>query len=164
MKVKTENVVGAYNVLKQIKTKELPAEVALAIWKNVKSFKDTATSYEDSVESTKKSLAGDEEEEMTNLLKELQDKEIKEGTGTYTFTRTDNENKIKVTKYFTEAQSKLNKYIKELNDEEVEVTVTTIKEDDLVKAIIGTDYNIGILEVIDFIITKDDTDKADTNK
>ena len=47
IKVKQSNAVSAYNVLKQIKTKELPAEVAIAIWKNVKVLKPIATSYED---------------------------------------------------------------------------------------------------------------------
>ena len=45
IKVKQSNAVSAYNVLKQIKTKELPAEVAISIWKNVKILKPIATSY-----------------------------------------------------------------------------------------------------------------------
>jgi hypothetical protein len=157
-KVKQSNAVSAYNVLKQIKTKELPAEVALAIWKNVKSLKPTATSYEDSIKDAKESLKSDNDAEMETLLKELQEKETKEAAGTYTFTRTDNENRIKVTQYYVEAQNKINKFIKELDNKEIEVELTELKEEDIVKAIVGTDFNIGVLELIDFLFdVKDDT-------
>ena len=58
IKVKQSNAVSAYNVLKQIKTKELPAEVAIAIWKNVKVLKPIATSYEEAIKDSKESLKG----------------------------------------------------------------------------------------------------------
>ena len=114
IKVKQINAVSAYNVLKQIKTKELPAEVAIAIWKNVKVLKPIATSYEEAIKDSKESLKGDNDEEMSKLLAELQKKETDEAAGKYTFTRTDNENRVKVTEYYSNAQNKLNAFIKEL--------------------------------------------------
>ena len=159
IKVKQINAVSAYNVLKQIKTKELPAEVAIAIWKNVKNLKAIATSYEEAIKDSKESLKGDNDEEMGKLLEELQKKETDEAAGKYTFTRTDTENRIKVTEYYSNVQTKLTKFIKELDNKEVEVEHITIKEDDLIKALIGTDFNIGVLELIDFLF--EDTAKAD---
>ena len=44
-------------------------------------------------------------------------------------------------------------------NKEVEVEHTTIKEDDLIKALIGTDFNIGVIELIDFLF--EDATKAD---
>ena len=159
IKVKQINAVSAYNVLKQIKTKELPAEVAIAIWKNVKNLKGIATSYEEAIKDSKESLKGDNDEEMGKLLEELQKKETDEAAGKYTFTRTDTENRIKVTEYYSNVQNKLTKFIKELDNKEVEVEHITIKEDDLIKALIGTDFNIGVLELIDFLF--EDAPKAD---
>uniref|UniRef100_A0AAU8MH52 Uncharacterized protein n=1 Tax=Geladintestivirus 4 TaxID=3233136 RepID=A0AAU8MH52_9CAUD len=162
MKVKQANAVSAYNVLKQIKTKELPAEVAIAIWKNVKNLKATATSCEEAIKDAKESLKGENDDEMSKLLEELQKKETDEAAGKYTFTRTDNENRVKVTEYYQNAQTKLNKFIKDLDDKEVEVEVVTLSEDDLIKALIGTDFNIGIIEFISFLFEDNasDTDKA----
>ena len=81
IKVKQSNAVSAYNVLKQIKTKELPAEVAIAIWKNVKVLKPIATSYEEAIKDSKESLKGSNDEEMSKLLAELQKKETDEAAG-----------------------------------------------------------------------------------
>ena len=148
IKVKQSNAVSAYNVLKQIKTKELPAEVAIAIWKNVKVLKPIATSYEEAIKDSKESLKGDNDEEMSKLLAELQKKETDEAAGKYTFTE-----------YYSNAQNKLNAFIKDLDNKEVEVEHTTIKEDDLIKALIGTDFNIGVIELIDFLF--EDAPKAD---
>lgn len=159
IKVKQSNAVSAYNVLKQIKTKELPAEVAIAIWKNVKVLKPIATSYEEAIKDSKESLKGSNDEEMSKLLAELQKKETDEAAGKYTFTRTDNENRVKVTEYYSNAQNKLNAFIKELDNKEVEVEHTTINEDDLIKALIGTDFNIGVIELINFLF--EDATKAD---
>ena len=159
IKVKQSNAVSAYNVLKQIKTKELPAEVAIAIWKNVKVLKPIATSYEEAIKDSKESLKGTNDDEMSKLLAELQKKETDEAAGKYTFTRTDIENRTKVTEYYSNAQNKLNAFIKELDDKEVEVEHTTISEDDLIKALIGTDFNIGVIELIDFLF--EDATKAD---
>ena len=162
IKVKQINAVSAYNVLKQIKTKELPAEVAIAIWKNVKNLKAIATSYEEAIKDSKESLKGDNDEEMGKLLEELQKKETDEAAGKYTFTRTDTENRIKVTEYYSNVQAKLTKFIKELDNKEVEVEHIAIKEDDLIKALIGTDFNIGVLELIDFLF--EDAPKADNKE
>ena len=52
--------------------------------------------------------------------------------------------------------------IKELDNKEVEVEHITIKEDDLIKALIGTDFNIGVLELIDFLF--EDAPKADNKE
>ena len=52
--------------------------------------------------------------------------------------------------------------IKELDNKEVEVEHTTINEDDLIKALIGTDFNIGVLELIDFLF--EDAPKADNKE
>uniref|UniRef100_A0AAU8MGV4 Uncharacterized protein n=1 Tax=Geladintestivirus 3 TaxID=3233135 RepID=A0AAU8MGV4_9CAUD len=162
IKVKQANAVSAYNVLKQIKTKELPAEVAIVIWKNVKNLKATATSYEEAIKDAKESLKGENDDEMNKLLEELQKKETDEAAGKYTFTRTDNENRAKVTEYYQNAQIKLNKFIKDLDNKEVEVEVVTLSEDDLIKSLIGTDFNIGIIELISFLFEDNpfDTDKA----
>ena len=162
IKVKQSNAVSAYNVLKQIKTKELPAEVAIAIWKNVKVLKPIATSYEEAIKDSKESLKGDNDEEMSKLLNELQKKETDEAAGKYTFTRTDNENRAKVTEYYSNAQNKLNAFVKDLDNKEVEVEHTTINEDDLIKALIGTDFNIGVIELIDFLF--EDATKADNKE
>ena len=154
IKVKQSNAVSAYNVLKQIKTKELPAEVAIAIWKNVKVLKPIATSYEEAIKDFNKAI-----ELNQNILAELQKKETDEAAGKYTFTRTDNENRAKVTEYYSNAQNKLNAFIKDLDNKEVEIEHTTINEDDLIKALIGTDFNIGVIELIDFLF--EDATKAD---
>ena len=99
---------------------------------------------------------------MGKLLEELQKKETDEAAGKYTFTRTDTENRIKVTEYYSNVQNKLTKFIKELDNKEVEVEHITIKEDDLIKALIGTDFNIGVLELIDFLF--EDAPKADNKE
>lgn len=162
-KVKTINAVSAYNVLKQIKTKELPAEVVLAIWKNVKALKATATSYEDAIKDAKESLKSEDDDKMNKLLEELQKKEAKQSSGDYTFTRTDNEQRAEVIEYFDAANKKIQKFTKELDEKEIAVQITPIKEDDLVKAFATTDFNIGILELLDFLIAKDNT-SGDANK
>ena len=49
--------------------------------------------------------------------------------------------------------------LKTLIIKRVEVEHTTINEDDLIKALIGTDFNIGVIELIDFLF--EDATKAD---
>ena len=87
---------------------------------------------------------------------------VPDSAGKYTFTRTDNENRTKVTEYYSNAQNKLNAFIKDLDNKEVEIEHTTIKEDDLIKALIGTDFNIGVIELIDFLF--EDAPKADNKE
>ena len=124
-----------------------------------KSIKTYCNSYEEAIKDSKESLRGNNDDEMSKLLAELQKKETDEAAGKYTFTRTDNENRVKVTEYYSNAQNKLNAFIKDLDNKEVEIEHTTINEDDLIKALIGTDFNIGVIELIDFLF--EDATKAD---
>ena len=152
MKVKTIDVVNAYDVLVSVKVAALSDDAALAVWHNLKGFRSIVENYNKSIEVAQKSLQDEEFEKMQDRaqaynvkLKEYQ-KEGKEPT---------DDMKVEVAeinKFFNERNSKAEKYFNELKNTVNDIDVDLVEETEMLKALKSSDKGYAALMTVSWLV------------
>lgn len=152
MKVKTIDVVNAYNILVSVKVAALSDDAALAIWHNMIAFRPIVENYNKSIEETQKSLQDEEFEKMQDRaqaynvkLKEYQ-KEGKEPTDDM------KAEAVKINNFFNERNSKAEKLFSELKNTENDIVVDLVEETEMLKALKSSDKGYDALMAASWLV------------
>lgn len=131
--MRVEEVLKAYNALKDLKMTDVSESEMIKIWKNIKAFRPVVETYNKDVEDVNKSLQDKEFEEMQIKAQKLRDLEGKRVKGEYTFSSDDYKDVETVNKYFADFNKKSEGYFKKLNEVDVEITVEKLTEEEMLK-------------------------------
>ena len=131
--MKVEEILKAYNALKDLKMTDVSEGEMIKIWKNIKAFRPIVETYNKDVEDVNKSLQDKKFEEMQLLAQQLRDNEAKRSAGTYTFSSEDYKDIETVNNYFKDFNKKSDSYFKKLNEVDVEITIEKLKEEEMLK-------------------------------
>lgn len=131
--MRVEEVLKAYNALKDLKMTDVSESEMIKIWKNIKAFRPVVETYNKDVEDVNKSLQDKEFEEMQMRAQKLRDLEGKRVKSEYTFSSDDYKEVETVNKYFADFNKKSEGYFKKLNEVDSEITVEKLTEEEMLK-------------------------------
>lgn len=132
--MKTIDVVNTYNTLKGVKMTMLSEETLVSMWKNLKVMRPITEEYEKDVKAAKDSLEDDEYKKMSERLRVAVEREQKVKNGEYTLTSEEEQDVRELNTWFANYQAKGEKYFKDIAEAEVEVEISKLPEDEILKA------------------------------
>ena len=152
MKLKTIDAVNAYKEIKDLKVNSLGDEAALAVWRNSKSLRPVAEEYNRSVEEVNKSLQDKEYISMTERAQAYNTQLAKYKEDNKAVTQ-DMLSEVKaINDFFAGRNKTAEKYFRELNDKEVEISIELIDENEIIKAIKASEKSYSNMLALSFLI------------
>lgn len=133
MAIKTILAVNAFAVSKDLKLTDISDENLTKIWQNLKVLRPIAETYNKDVEAAKNTLYDDTYKEMQQRAQKCVEIDKKTAKGDYTKTDADLAEEAEVNKYFIAQNEKGKKYFEDLANAEIEVDISKIPEQDILK-------------------------------
>lgn len=151
MKVKTKDVVEAYNNLKELKISSVDDETMINLWKNIKAFRPIVEERNKDGEAVKTSLMDDKFNEMQQRLMHAKEREEKKNRGEYELTAEDIIDVTEINTYFAEFNRKSEKFFNELDEKENEVDVHMLSENEMLKALKSNGKDFKVMETLSWL-------------
>lgn len=145
MNVKTNEAIGAYNALKQIKVSSLSDNAADAAWENIKTISKVAVDFDETANAAKSAVVNDDE------FKSKQN-EYAELTAKADATDEDKTKLAELKAYFDAKNNQFNAAIKKLLDKEIDIDIIKIKEAELLKAIKDAGLKFEVMEILKIVM------------
>lgn len=151
-KITVKQCVSAYRILKELKVNSMSDAAMLAVWKNLKVLRPIAEGYDADVKEVVDTINDDKHQQMCQMLPKYRQIEQQAINGEYTLTDEDKAKLQELVDYFTAYRQNADKYIKELEDKEVEVRINKISASELLKALKNTELSVGIMEELECVL------------
>lgn len=151
-KITVKQCVSAYRILKELKVNSMSDAAMLAVWKNLKVLRPIAEGYDADVKEVVDTINDDKHQQMCQMLPKYRQIEQQAISGEYTLTDEDKAKLQELVDYFTAYRQNADKYIKELEDKEVEVKINKISASELLKALKNTELSVGIMEELECLL------------
>jgi len=152
MKIKTSQAAEAYKVLKTVKVNGMNNEATSSVWKAIMALRPISSNYDKDIEDVRKTLQDKEYEKMQPRLVEARNKEIKAQAGEYTLTDKDIKEAKEVAEWLNKWSAKGDKLFNEVSDKEIEVKLTKIDGQELLKGFKDQDITFETLESLEWLI------------
>ena len=135
MKIKTIEAVNAYKAIKEMKLNSLSEDTLISVWKNQKALRHVSEEYDKDVEDAKKSLEDDKHAEMVKRLQAAMEREKLVKEGKHEMTPEEKQDVQEINKWFAEYQTRGKKFFDDAAEKEVEIEITKLPENEIVKAL-----------------------------
>jgi hypothetical protein len=151
MKVQTIKAVKAYKVLKELKVNSMSDDAMLIVWKNMKTLRPVAETYDKDVEETRNTLQDNTFRAMQTRLQKAQERDGKVKSEGYVLTSSDKKDVDEINVWFADWSKKGEKYLKALAEKEIEVEVKAIDASELLKAFKSSDKTFEAMAELEWL-------------
>lgn len=152
MKTTISKAAKAYNILKEIKVNEINNETTLTIWKAIIALRPISNDYNKNVEDIRNTLRDKEYEIMQPRFIAIHNKENKAKSGEYTLTDEDIKEANNVNEWFKKWSAKGDKLFNEIANKEIEIKLTKINGQELIKGFKDQNITFEALEPLEWLI------------